>query len=51
MPLYPPVTVPGEHRAEHRVLSGKGEGTRNIFEGSCLESELGRATEYAGQRL
>lgn len=43
--LYPPVTVPGDPRAERRILSGKGEDTRNVFEGWCLESELGRARE------
>lgn len=47
--LYPPVTVPGDPKAERRILSGKGENTRNV-RGWCLESELGRASECAGQR-
>lgn len=50
MPLYSPITLTGNPRAERRILSGKEEDTRNVLEEWCLESELGRATECAGQR-
>lgn len=50
MPLYSPITLTGNPRAERRVLSGKEEDTGNVLEGCCLELELGRATECVGQR-
>lgn len=40
---YPPITVTGDPKAECRIPSGKEEDTRNILEGWCQESELGKA--------
>lgn len=41
-PLHPPIAVTGNHRTEHRILSGKEE-TLGMFWGRCLELELGRS--------